>query len=162
MKYNLLPLTMVKNYSQLFIGIVIGLLVGLLIAKKVFINNTNTPQSPTIQNNNDNTKRPQTNNDVKPNSDNSNEAIPAKVYTVLEYIKANNSAMDSYVGGRVFTNREGNLPRQDAQGNSIDYQEWDVNKKVQGQNRGTERICTGSDGRSWYTNDHYRSFTQIK
>jgi ribonuclease T1 len=153
---------MVKNYSQLFIGIVIGLLAGLLIAKKVFISPSNNTQNPTVQNNNENTRRPKTDNDTKPNIENNNEAIPAKVYTVLQYIKANNSAMDSYVGGRVFTNREGNLPKQDAQGNGIDYQEWDVNKKVQGQNRGTERICTGSDGRSWYTNDHYRSFTEIK
>jgi ribonuclease T1 len=153
---------MIKNYSQLLIGIVIGLIVGLLVAKKVFIGNTNNTQQPTIQNNQtDNNRYPKNNNNTQ-NTDNSNTAIPTKVFTVLEYIKANNSAMDGYVGGRVFTNREGNLPREDAQGNGIDYQEWDVNKKVQGQNRGTERICTGSDGRSWYTNDHYRTFKEIK
>lgn len=155
---------MIKNYSQLFIGIVIGLLVGLLIAKKVFIGNTNNIPQPTVQNNNtNNNKYPKNNNNTNTqHTDNSNTAIPAKVFTVLQYIKANNHAMDSYVGGRVFTNREGNLPREDAQGNALDYQEWDVNEKIQGRNRGTERICTGSDGRSWYTNDHYRTFTEIK
>jgi ribonuclease T1 len=153
---------MVKKYSQLIIGILFGLLVGLLIAKKVFINSANTTTNNTVHNNNENTRRAETDKEVKPDVENINKAIPAKVYTVLEYIKANSSAMDGYVGGRVFSNREGNLPRQDAQGNNINYQEWDVNKKIKGQNRGTERICTGSDGRSWYTNDHYRSFTQIK
>jgi ribonuclease T1 len=154
---------MVKNYSQLFIGIVIGLIVGLLIAKKVFIPNTNNIQQPTVQNNQTDNRYPKNNNNTNTqHTDNSNGAVPAKVFTVLQYIKANNHAMDGYVGGRVFTNREGNLPKDDAQGNSIDYQEWDVNEKIQGQNRGTERICTGSDGRSWYTNDHYRTFTEIK
>jgi ribonuclease T1 len=155
---------MIKNYSQLFIGIAVGLILGLLIAKKVFIGNSNNIQQPTIQNNQtENNRYPKNNNNTnKQNTDNNNGSIPAKVYTVLQYIKANNSAMDGYVGGRVFTNREGNLPKQDAQGNEIDYQEWDVNRKVQGQNRGAERICTGSDGRSWYTNDHYRTFTEIK
>jgi ribonuclease T1 len=155
---------MIKNYSQLLIGIVIGLLVGLLVAKKVFIGNSNNIQQPTVQNNQtDNNKYPKNNDNTNTqNTDNNNTAIPIKVFTVLQYIKANSSAMDGYVGGRVFTNREGNLPRQDAQGNDIDYQEWDVNRKVKGQNRGTERICTGSDGRSWYTNDHYRTFTEIK
>jgi ribonuclease T1 len=159
-----LSLVMVKNYSQLFIGIVIGLIVGLLIAKKVFIPNTNNIQQPTVQNNQtDNNRYPKNNNNtITQRTDNSNGAIPAKVFTVLQYIKANNHAMDGYVGGRVFTNREGNLPKQDAQSNDIDYQEWDVNEKIQGQNRGTERICTGSDGRSWYTKDHYRTFTEIK
>lgn len=155
---------MIKNYSQLFIGIVIGLVAGLLIAKNVFIKNTNNIQQPTVQNNQtENNKYPKNNNNPKTqNKENGDSDIPAKVYSVIAYIKANNSAMDGYVGGRVFTNREGNLPRQDAQGNEITYQEWDVNRKVKGQNRGAERICTGSDGRSWYTNDHYSTFTEIK
>ncbi len=155
---------MIKNYSQLFIGIIIGLVLGLLIAKNVFIKNTNNIQQPTVQNNQtDNNRKPKYNDNTNTqNTENSNNAIPAKAYTVVAYIKANNSAMDGYVGGRVFTNREGNLPRLDAQGNEITYQEWDVNRKVKGQNRGAERICTGSDGRSWYTNDHYSTFTEIK
>jgi ribonuclease T1 len=77
-------------------------------------------------------------------------------------IKQHNQAMDDYVGGRVFSNRENILPKRDDAGNKIEYQEWDVNPKIRGENRGAERLCTGSDGRSWYTDDHYKTFTQIK
>ncbi len=88
--------------------------------------------------------------------------VPAKVYNVLEYIKAHGKAKDGYVGGRTFGNREKILPKVDSQGKKIRYQEWDVNRKIQGKNRGAERMVTGSDGRSWYTSDHYKSFTEIK
>jgi ribonuclease T1 len=154
---------MLKNYSQLLIGVIIGLLAGLLIAKLVFVNNA--VPSPAAQNNKTDNNQNANNNNNNLNTnpgENRNTTVPEKVITVLRYIKANNSAMDGYVGGRVFTNRERVLPMEDGQGNTIAYQEWDVNQKVQGQNRGTERICTGSDGRSWYTNDHYRTFTEIK
>ncbi len=155
---------MLKKKSQLVTGIIIGLVAGFLVAKLVFSNNTSGGAKPAITNPKHN------NNDRKNNNDNNNPktttdaatSIPQKVFEVLKYIKVNNRAMDGYVGGRKFTNRERVLPQQDAKGNDINYQEWDVNRKVQGQNRGTERICTGSDGRSWYTNDHYRTFTEIK
>ncbi len=88
--------------------------------------------------------------------------VPVKVYDVLEYIKANGKAKKNYVGGRTFGNREKILPKVDENGKKIKYQEWDVNRKIQGKNRGAERIVTGSDGRSWYTSDHYKSFTEIK
>jgi ribonuclease T1 len=155
---------MIKNYAQLITGIIIGLVAGLLIAKLVFVNNT-LPSSPVVQNNKTDNNRNTNNNNDNLNTnpvENVNTVLPEKVITVLRYIKANNRAMDGYVGGRVFTNRERALPMEDAQGNTIMYREWDVNPKVQGQNRGKERICTGSDGRNWYTNDHYRTFTEIK
>ena len=88
--------------------------------------------------------------------------IPAKVYTALAYIRANGRAPEGYVGGRRFGNFENHLPRQSTDGKSINYQEWDVNPKVQGQNRGAERLITGSDGRAYYTSDHYNSFTELK
>ena len=91
-----------------------------------------------------------------------NNAIPPKVFKVLDYIKKNGVAMDGYVGGRNFQNRERNLDIKDASGRKIQYQEWDVNPKKQGKNRGTERIITGSDGKAWYTNDHYQTFVEIK
>jgi guanyl-specific ribonuclease Sa len=34
--------------------------------------------------------------------------------------------------------------------------------KAEGRNRGAERLVTGSDGRAWYTGDHYRTFTEVK
>lgn len=153
---------MQKNYSQLIVGIIIGLILGLLIGKQLFVTtpvlnqNTNTTTAPPSPGQNENTPNNNT------NDNNNDAAIPQKVYDVLKYIRANNHAMDGYVGGRVFTNREKIVPQEDANGNPINYQEWDVNPKVQGQNRGTERILTGSDGRAWYTNDHYQSFKEIK
>ncbi|MGO9868230.1 MAG: ribonuclease domain-containing protein [Rhodomicrobium sp.] len=42
------------------------------------------------------------------------------------------------------------------------YQEWDVNPRVPGVNRGAQRLVTGSDGSAYYTDDHYKTFTQIR
>jgi ribonuclease T1 len=155
---------MLKKYSQLIVGIIIGLIVGLLFAKTIFVNNTTTDVTPSIQHQNKNKDNNRNNNNENTSNTNTtnNSNVPAKVVDVLQYIKNNNRAMDGYLGGRVFSNREKILPQKDSQGNNIDYQEWDVNKKIKGQNRGTERICTGSDGRSWYTNNHYKTFTEIK
>lgn len=88
--------------------------------------------------------------------------IPKKVYDVLAYVRANGRAMDGYVGGRRFGNFENHLPRSSTDGKPVNYQEWDVNPKVAGQNRGTERLITGSDNHAWYTNDHYNTFTEVK
>ena len=62
--------------------------------------------------------------------------IPPKVYKVLEYVRKNGEAMNGYVGGRIFQNRERQLDMKDASGKKIKYQEWDVNPKVNGKNRG--------------------------
>ncbi len=97
---------------------------------------------------------------AQPNVANNN--LPPKVYKVLEYVKKNGKAMNGYVGGRIFQNRERHLALKDAAGKKIIYQEWDVNPKVNGKNRGTERLITGSDGRAFYTNDHYQSFVEVK
>ncbi len=88
--------------------------------------------------------------------------IPQKARDVLAYVRSNNRAMDGYVGGRQFKNLERNLEQRDANGQKIAYQEWDVNPKIEGQNRGAERLITGSDGRAWFTSDHYRSFVEVK
>jgi guanyl-specific ribonuclease Sa len=88
--------------------------------------------------------------------------IPEKVYRVWEHVKEHYTPMAGYVGGRNFGNYEGHLPKRDGGGNSVMYREWDVNPKVEGKNRGAERLVTGSDGRAWYTNDHYDTFTELK
>lgn len=64
-------------------------------------------------------------------------------------------------GGSAFGNKEGLLPKQDAAGKAITYTEYDVNA-YDGVNRDAERVVVGSDGRCWYTADHYKSFTEIK
>jgi ribonuclease T1 len=91
-----------------------------------------------------------------------NTKIPQKVYEVLSYIRANKEAPEGYVGGRKFKNLEQQLPKTDNTSRRINYQEWDVNPKQQGRNRGSERLVTGSDGRAWFTNNHYRSFVEVK
>jgi guanyl-specific ribonuclease Sa len=53
------------------------------------------------------------------------------------------------------------LPKTDAKGNPITYREWDINPYKKGMNRGAERVVTGSDGKAYYTNDHYKTFTEI-
>lgn len=65
-------------------------------------------------------------------------------------------------GGLTWQNRGGDLPRADADGARILYQEWDVNPKQRGQSRDADRIVTGSDGSAWYTGDHYTSFMRMR
>lgn len=92
--------------------------------------------------------------------------IPKAALETLAYIRAHHEAPPGYVGGRRFGNYgrggEQKLPVFDAQGKPIEYQEWDIHPKVQGRNRGAERLVTGSDGRAWYTADHYTSFTELR
>lgn len=80
---------------------------------------------------------------------------------MLAYVLANKQPMPGYVGGRTFGNFENHLPRSDTSGKPIKYQEWDVNPKRQGKNRGVERLVTGSDSRAWYTSDHYNTFVEV-
>ena len=91
----------------------------------------------------------------------SQQAAPPYVLEVLRYVRTNGTAPDGYVGGREFQNREKRLPAQTPAGERIRYSEWDVHPKVKGQNRGPERLVTGSDRSAWYTADHYKSFLFI-
>jgi ribonuclease T1 len=88
--------------------------------------------------------------------------VPTKALQVLKYVREHGVAMDGYVGGRRFGNFENLLPKKDKTGKRIEYQEWDVNPKIQGKNRGAERLITGSDGKAYYTDDHYRSFLLVE
>ncbi len=56
------------------------------------------------------------------------------------------------IGGDHFGNYEGILP-------DGDYRECDVN--FDGGYRGAERIIYGEDGSIYYTDDHYKTFTQL-
>jgi len=90
------------------------------------------------------------------------EIIPPKVREVLAYVREHKRAPTGYVGGRRFGNYENLLPKTTPKGQRILYQEWDVNPRKEDQNRGAERLVTGSDGRAWYTRDHYNSFVEVK
>ena len=95
------------------------------------------------------------------------KTVPKKVIGVLKKINKNKgTAPKGYRGGRRYINdgRDGGqvLPKKDTGGNSISYKEYDVNPYEKGVNRGAERIVQGSTGRSYYTSDHYQTFTEIK
>lgn len=92
--------------------------------------------------------------------------IPQQAFTTLKEID-NGGWPDSAnapgtKGGITWQNRGGDLPKADASGARITYQEWDVNPKKRGESRDAERIVTGSDGSAWYTGDHYTSFIRIR
>jgi ribonuclease T1 len=88
--------------------------------------------------------------------------VPAKVLKVLKYIEENGEAPEGYVGGRKFKNLEQLLPKIDKSNKRINYREWDVNPKIDGKNRGKERLVTGDEESAYFTNDHYQSFKKIK
>lgn len=92
---------------------------------------------------------------------NETDQFPDYALETLEYVREHTQAPAGYVGGRVFQNRENQLPKTDDKGIKIDYQEWDVHPKMQGQNRGAERLVTSSNGDAYFTSDHYRSFKKI-
>lgn len=104
---------------------------------------------------------PKSDAEVQAKHQHNSSSIPQKVYDVLDYIKKNHQAPNGYEGGREFKNREHQLLSQTPDGKRIHYQEWDVNPKVHGRNRGTERLITGDDGKAWYTNNHYQTFTEV-
>ena len=86
-----------------------------------------------------------------------------KVSKVIQYAEENGGkAMEGYKGGRTFKNTEGLLPKTDATGAPIKYKEYDINPYKKDVDRGAERVVSGSDGKYYYTNDHYKSFTVIK
>lgn len=88
--------------------------------------------------------------------------VPVYALETLEYILEHDEAPDGYVGGRTFQNREGLLPKSNSSGKKYQYREWDVHPKVDGQNRGAERLVTSNEQDAYFTSDHYRSFKKIK
>ena len=104
--------------------------------------------------------------DEPSHAEESRNSVPKNVLFVLKYVEEHHEAPAGYEGGREFHNyggrNEESLPRRDDHGRAIAYQEWDVNRKVRGVNRGAERLITGSDGSAFYTSDHYRTFTKIR
>jgi RHS repeat-associated protein len=92
--------------------------------------------------------------------------INDNVRKTLESIDQSGQAPPGHQGGREFMNdgRGGGqqLPSTDASGQPIKYQEWDVNAKQPGVNRGGDRLVTGSDGSAYTTSDHYQTFTRIR
>lgn len=92
--------------------------------------------------------------------------VPAEAMQVLAHVRATGLALPGYEGGRRFGNYgsggEQLLPVADGHGDRIHYREWDIHPRLMGQNRGPERLVTGSDGRAWFTANHYGTFTEIR
>jgi guanyl-specific ribonuclease Sa len=92
--------------------------------------------------------------------------VPAKVLTVLEVVDSTGQPPPGYVGGRRYFNdgRGGTatLPSIDAEGNPLQYKEYDVNPRRPGVNRGPQRLVVGADGSAFYTPDHYDSWTRVR
>lgn len=94
------------------------------------------------------------------------DRIPVAARETLAYVRRHGQAPPGQIGGRRFGNYgshgERKLPAFDASGRPIKYQEWDIHPRSPGRNRGPERLITGSDGRAWYTADHYCTFTELR
>lgn len=90
------------------------------------------------------------------------DPVPPNARETLAYIRQHGYAPPGFMGGRVFGNYEGLLPRYDARRKRIEYREWDVHPRAEGRARRAERLVTGQDGRAWYTPDHYRSFIEVQ
>ena len=94
-----------------------------------------------------------------------NTNVPQKATNTLGTIRQTNAAPKGYKGGGVFANdgRQAGqvLPKLDSAGNPITYREFDVNPFQKGVNRGPARIVMGSDGKAYFTNDHYKTFIEI-
>ncbi|MGW0248824.1 ribonuclease domain-containing protein [Nocardia goodfellowii] len=92
--------------------------------------------------------------------------VPDRAYVTLREIDAGRWPGSANAvgtkGGERWMNRDSTLPRTDAAGKAITYQEWDVNPKQRNRSRDAERIVTGSDGSAWYTGDHYKTFTRMR
>lgn len=54
------------------------------------------------------------------------------------------------------------LPETGADGQRLEYFEFDINNRIPGQSRDSERFLKVSDGSVYYTNDHYMSVIKVK
>jgi guanyl-specific ribonuclease Sa len=140
--------------------ILIGLIFAVKYAKSWF--------SATSSGQTEQTSQPQESTSPRANGENKGiklsktTGVPDAALKTLEYVLKNGEAPPGVTGGRTFLNREKQLVKTTPDGKKITYQEWDVHKKVQGKNRGAERLITGSDGSAYYTSDHYKSFKKIQ
>ncbi len=80
-------------------------------------------------------------------------------------VGASRPAPGGYAGNRTFGNGgvapDMALPSRTATGGVVTYTEYDIRPYQPGVDRGPLRVVVGSDGRKYYTADHYRSFGLI-
>jgi guanyl-specific ribonuclease Sa len=88
--------------------------------------------------------------------------IPPEAFVIADYVQQHNgNTLSGYQGNIKFKNREGKLPDVDTSGAKITYTEYDIVPHTPGVNRGTQRIVIGLDGKRYYTDDHYTTFTEF-
>ena len=85
-----------------------------------------------------------------------------RIQKIIKAIDKTEKNLPGYVGGRIFKNKEKMLPIKTNFKKNIIYKEWDIKPRIEGVNRGAERVVTGNDGSVWYTNDHYKNFTKMR
>ncbi len=102
---------------------------------------------------------------LRPNEQALRPPPPRQAAEVQAHIREHGTAPPGMKGGRAFDNdgRDGSqiLPKTDSRGNPIAYREWDVKPHQKGVDRGPERLVTGSDGKAYYTSDHYKTFVEM-
>ena len=57
---------------------------------------------------------------------------------------------------------ETKLPEQTSDGSKITYKEFDAETTPSGKGRGKKRFVHGSDGSTYYTDDHYKTFRKVQ
>lgn len=57
---------------------------------------------------------------------------------------------------------ESKLPEQASDGSKITYKEFDAETTPKGQKRGAKRFVHVSDGATYYTDDHYKTFKKVQ
>lgn len=92
------------------------------------------------------------------------DGVPMRVRLVAGIVRSTGRPAPNTRGGGTFQNdgRGGGQRLPTTNGGPITYTEYDVNRYIPGVNRGPERLVVGSDGRMYYTSDHYRTFTEVR
>jgi RHS repeat-associated protein len=90
--------------------------------------------------------------------------VPLVAYEVLKAIRATGENLpDRYQAqGAPFRNAAVDLPTVEPTGKPITYTEWDIDPFVSGRSRGALRLITGTDGSTYFTSDHYKTFIALE
>ncbi len=86
--------------------------------------------------------------------------IPDNAYEVADYIRNTGRVPVGHKGGGYYYNLP-STPAGQVLPQAPTYKEYDINPHIKGVNRGIERIVIGTDGKVWYTDNHYTSFQEV-
>jgi guanyl-specific ribonuclease Sa len=88
-------------------------------------------------------------------------AGPDKAKDIAKWVRDHNGAAPpGHKGNRAYRNQpKGNAQKLPAAGEPYKY--YDIHPEVKGVDRGEERLVLGNDGSTWYTDNHYETFTKL-